>query len=184
MNLQSLTQHLSRLVHGLCFISLSIIALYPSTVENANPEPYEFTVVDKLNLDDDQADIAKAIEKMMKNHGFSDSLIMAAIVNAYAESGLDPDAVGSAGELGIFQLNPKGLGKTMEDHEMRDVRKSTDRIIVALRKSKSIMKLERRKASAAEHVAAFCTEIERPKDKHRKARQRVKTLQKIMKKNS
>ena len=182
--MQSLTRHLSRLAHGLCFASLSALALYPSSVENANPEPYEFTVVNKLNLNDDQADVAKGVERIMKNHGFSDSLIMAAIVNAYAESGLDPNVVGSAGELGIFQLNPKGLGKTMKDHEMKDIRKSTVRIIGAMRKSKRIMKLEKRKASAAEHVVAFCTEIERPKNMNRRAKQRVKTLRSIMKKNS
>jgi len=176
--------HLSHLAHGLCFISISAIALYPSEISRAEPEPYEFTVANNLVLNDDQVDIARGIERKLRSHGFSDNLIMGAIVNAYAESKLNPDAVGSAGELGIFQINPRGLGKKMKPHEMKDTKKSIDRIIGALKKSKKIMSLEKREASAAEHTIAFCTEIERPKDKLRKAKQRVKIMKEIMKKNS
>ena len=172
------------MAHGSCFILVSAIALYPSKVSKAAPEPYVFTVTNKLALNDDQTSIARGIERNLRSHGFSDNLITGAIVNAYAESGLNPSAVGAAGELGIFQINPQGLGKKMKPHEMKDNKKSIDRIIVALKKNKKIMSLEKQDASATDHTIAFCTEIERPKDKLRKAKQRVKIMKKIMKKNS
>lgn len=182
--MQSLTQYLSHLARGSCFILVSAAALYPSKVSRAAPEPYEFTVANKLDLNNAQTDIARGIERKLRSHGFSDNLITGAIVNAYAESRLNPEAVGSAGELGIFQINPRGLGKKMKPHEMKDTKKSIDRIIGALKKNKKIMSLEKQDASAAEHTIAFCTEIERPKDKFRKAKQRVKIMKEIMKKNS
>ena len=153
-------------------------------MSRAEPEPYEFTVANDLKLNDSQSSIARGIERRMKSHGFSDNLIMGAIVNAYAESKLDPSVVGSAGELGIFQLNPKGLGSKMKPHEMRDVVNSTDRIIGAIKKNRKMMSLEKRNASVTDHVMAFCTEIERPSDKKRKAKQRVKIMKDIVKKNS
>lgn len=181
--MRSLTQCLSHLAHGSCFILVSAAALYPSKVSRAAPDVYEFTVANKLALSNDQADIARGIERSLKSHGFSDNLIIGAIVNAYAESRLNPAAVGSAGELGIFQINPQGLGKKMKPHEMKDARTSVDKIAEAVKKSKKIMSLEKKAASAAEHTIAFCTEIERPKDKFRKAKQRVKIMKEIMKKN-
>ena len=182
--MQLLTRRLSLLAHGLCFTSASAVVLYPSEVSRAEPDPYTFTVADDLKLNDSQISVARGIERRMRSHGFSDNLIMGAIVNAYAESKLDPNAVGAAGELGVFQLNPKGLGSKMKPHEMKDVINSTDRIIGAVKKNRKMMSLEKKNASATDHVMAFCTEIERPSNKKRKAKHRVKIMKDIVKKNS
>ena len=182
--MQLLTQRLSLLVRGLYFTSVSAVALYPSEVSKAEPAPYEFTVADGLKLDNHQISVARGIERRMRAHGFSDNMILGAIVNAYAESRLNPEAVGAAGELGVFQLHPKGLGRKMKPHEMRDVKGSTDKIIGTLKNNKKMMSLERKQASAADHTMAFCVEIERPKNKRLKAKQRVKVMKDIMKKNS
>lgn len=134
-----------------------------------------------MDLDEEQHEIAKQIEKEMRDHGFSDNLIMGAIVNAYAESRLKPSAVGTAGERGVFQLHPRGMGKGMQAEEMHDIRGSVDRIAVALKKNRRIMKLERGDFPVEDHVRAFCIEIERPSDKFARAERRVKLLQKILK---
>lgn len=57
----------------------------------------------------------------------------AAVVNAYAESRLNPYAVGDGGHsIGLFQLHDKGLGKGMTPDDRRDPDKSCQRIIQAI----------------------------------------------------
>lgn len=124
--------------------------------------------------------VAQQVEERFRERGFSDEFIVGALVNAYAESGLNVLAVGREGERGIFQLHPKGLGSKMTIEEMQDVDTSVERIVRAVRKNETIMSLEQRGGSPAEHVEAFCIDIERPRDKHKKARARVRLMKKIL----
>lgn len=155
--------------------------VWPSSVAVPPPlPPNPFPISETMQLTYEQELIAQQVEERLRHHGFSDELIIGALVNAYAESGLNVEAVGKEGERGIFQLHPEGLGKKMKIEEMRDVDTSVDRIIRALRKNKKMMQLEERGGSAAEHVAAFCVNIERPSDKHKKALSRVRLMEKIL----
>ena len=144
------------------------------------PPPNPFPITSMFKLDHEQELVAQQVEGRMRDHGFSNELIIGALVNAYAESGLDVAAVGKAGERGIFQLNPKGLGHNMTKQEMRDINSSVDRIAVAVKKNERLMKLEERGGTAEQHASLFCKEIERPKHKNRKALERVRLMEKIM----
>ncbi len=161
--------------------ALMIIFLWPSHVAvPPRPEPARYPVSESMKLSDDQLSIATQVEKRMRYHGFSDESIAGALINAYAESKLNVNAVGRAGEIGIFQLNPRGLGRNMSTSDMRDVRKSVDRVARAMKKNDKIMKLEARGADIDDHVRAFCTEIERPKNRYKKAKDREKMIEKMM----
>ena len=142
------------------------------------PSPY--TVASTFNLDFEKIVVARQVEKRLREYGFSDELIAGALVNAYAESRLDANAVGKAGERGIFQLNPKGLGRGMTADEMQDITLSVNRIARAVLKNNRVMELERVGGTVAQHTSMFCQEIERPRHKERKARERVKLIEKIM----
>lgn len=163
------------------YIVLSVGMTYPSKLGTPPPPAFpDYRVVKTLDLNDEQKETAMRVERRMREHGFSDELITAALVNAYAESRLNVQAVGQAGERGIFQLHPSGLGHGMSTNEMQDIRTSVDRIAKAIRKNKKIMKLEASQASIADHTAAFCIEIERPAKKHEKAKHRVRLMKKIL----
>lgn len=144
------------------------------------PPPYPFPITAMFILDNEQQLVAQQVEVRLKDHGFSDELIIGALVNAYAESKLDVAVVGSVGERGIFQLNPKGLGHNMTKEEMRGIDTSVDRIAAAVKKNKRLMALEERGGTAEQHASLFCKEIERPKYKHRKALERVRLMERIM----
>jgi hypothetical protein len=157
------------------------ILFWPSKVAVPRPSPPDlYPVSSTFNLDYKQLVVARRVEKRLRKYGFSDELIAGALVNAYAESGLDIDAVGKAGERGIFQLNPRGLGHGMTVNEMQDVSLSVDRIANAVLKNNRVMELERKGGSVAQHALIFCKEIERPSHKDRKARERVRLIEKIM----
>lgn len=139
----------------------------------------KFPVTDSLNLTIDQSETSAQIEMGLRYHGFSDELITGAIVNAYAESNLDKTVIGRAGERGVFQLHPRGLGKRMSIEQMQDVMTSTHKIAGAVKKNKRLMKFEESGADAETLTAIFCEEIERPKNKKLKGQQRAKLVKKI-----
>jgi hypothetical protein len=165
------------LLLGVC---LSIF-LWPSKVAVPPPPPPDlYPVTSTFKFDYKQLIIARHVERRLRRYGFSDELITGALVNAYAESELNADVVGKAGERGVFQLNPKGLGHGMTINEMQDISLSVDRIASAVLKNDRIMELERSGGTAEQHTLVFCKEIERPSHKDRKARERVELMQKIM----
>lgn len=147
------------------------------------PEPSsEFrkvTVYESLKLSPDQAAIAQRVEERLRDYEFSDEFILGVLVNVYAESKFNQHAIGEAGERGIFQLHPEGLGKGMRTADMLDIDTSVDRIVRAVMKNKRMMKLVASGGTAEDHVRVFCEEIERPRNKKEKAKQRVKLLAKI-----
>jgi len=154
--------------------------MWPKKVTDPGVPPRpKFPVTDSLHLDDEQREASMQIERGLRVHGFSDELIKGAIVNAYAESGLDRNAIGRAGERGVFQLNPVGLGRKMSDEQMHDISISTHRIAAAIKKNRRLMKVEQAGSSVETLTAVFCEEIERPKNKKTKARQRAKLVKKI-----
>ena len=161
------------LVWAVCLAIFS----WPSDIA-APPNPYP--VASTFNLDFEKIVVARQVEKRLSEYGFSDELIAGALVNAYAESRLDADAVGKAGERGIFQLNPKGLGHGMTADEMQDIALSVNRVARAVSKNDRVMELERKGGTVAQHTLMFCQEIERPRHKEHKARERVKLIDKIM----
>lgn len=89
-----------------------------------------------IGLSDSQRAIAAIIEDVLDGAGFPSAIIAAAIVNAHAESGLNPRAVGDNGDsVGLFQLNIRGLGAGMTTEARMDPRVNTEVIARALRGS-------------------------------------------------
>lgn len=76
-----------------------------------------------------KAEVEKTIREMAVDHGIDPDL---AVAIAEVESGLNPNAVGQLGELGVFQLRP----------EFHDVRRGDKRhnVKVAMRYMNQLMK--------------------------------------------
>jgi len=120
-----------------------------------------------LLLSEAQRTNARTIESVLADAGISDTTIAAAVVNAYAESGLNASAVGDSGNsIGLFQLNmPKGAGRGHSAQELKDPRKNAE-IILSVERS-AISKIEdavRAGAGLAAATALWTKLVERPKN--------------------
>lgn len=115
-----------------------------------------------------QRAVARTVESVLVAHGMPAEVIAGALVNAVAESGLNPNAVGDSGaSVGLFQLHERGAGKGMTVAARKDPVTNTKRIAEEYdRYGGSI-----RKAYAAGErdpgvfAALWSTYIERPADK-------------------
>lgn len=77
-----------------------------------------------------QRKVAEAAERVLAAAGLPEALIRGALVNAYAESRLDPMARGDSGKsIGIWQLHEKWAGRGMTVADRQDVVKATRRIL-------------------------------------------------------
>jgi hypothetical protein len=163
-----------------CFIAL----IFPSKLGVPALFKRAFPVSDMLNLRHDQRIIAQQIESRLRNHQISDGIIMGAIVNAYAESGLNPRAVGPGNTRGVFQLLPGGLGHDMSINQMHDVNASADRIAMAVKKNRKMMAAGRHENNLENITKVFCVEIERPKNQEMRAAERAELFRKLLRNKS
>ncbi len=145
-------------------------------------EAYVPLAVDEINdLTVSQEEVAREIERVLREEGFEKPEIQAAIINGLAESDLDPSAVGDHGNSrGVFQLNKNGLGNKMKREDMHDVEIATRRVARAMRKSDSMMREIDRGASVEQLTATFCVHIMRPSNKMRKAKIRAESARKMV----
>ena len=113
------------------------------------------------SLNNNMADL---IYTKFKAAGFNDVQAEAAVANAIAESGLNPNAHNTKGEdsVGLFQMNRKGgLGEGYSVEQLKDPNTNIDLAIAAAKKSKNFMAATTREQA----VEAFVRDVERPKDK-------------------
>lgn len=155
--------------------------LFPSKLGIPAPFKRMFPVSDRLNLRHDQRMVAQQIESRLRKHLISDGIIMGAIVNAYAESRLNPRAVGPGNTHGVFQLLPSGLGHDMTVDQMHDVNASVDRVVVAIKKNRKMMAAGLQHTNLENITRVFCIEIERPKNKEMRALERISLLRNLIK---
>lgn len=156
----------------------SEIAVEPEIPEQAH-EPLAVDEISDLTLP--QVEVAREIERVLREEGFEKPEIQAAIVNGLAESALDPEAVGDHGNSrGVFQLNKNGLGNKMKREQMHDVTTATRRVAKAMHRSKQMMGDIDRGATVEELTATFCVHIMRPSNKMRKAKLRAKEASRII----
>ena len=88
----------------------------------SSPEPIRLTAV--------QAGYADLIVRRFIAAGYPADVGRAAVVNAWAESRLDPSAVSPAGNaVGLFQLHDRGLGAGMTVAERQDPGRNIDVIL-------------------------------------------------------
>ncbi len=73
---------------------------------------------------------ANRIAAVMRAAGIPEPVIAAALVNAVAESGLDPNAIGDGGHsVGVFQLNDAGAGAGMSVEARKNIETNTKAIL-------------------------------------------------------
>lgn len=120
-----------------------------------------------VGLSSSQQEMAAIIEKEFRAAGFSDAVIAAAIVNAIAESNLNPNAVGDSGRsIGLFQLHEKGGGYGMSVADRKNPTLNTQRIIQEAKKAKGFMAVVNSGETRIPVLsAAFSTYVERPANK-------------------
>jgi hypothetical protein len=161
-----------------------IILLFPSKLGVPPAFKRAFPISDTLNLQHDQRMVAQQIESRLRKHRISEGIIMGAIINAYAESRLNPLAVGPGNTRGVFQLLPGGLGHDMTIGQMHDVNASADRIAMAIKKNRKMMLVGKSDTDLENITRAFCIEIERPKNESLRANERAALFRKLTKKKS
>jgi hypothetical protein len=134
----------------------------------------------KESLGEERGAVAEEIESVLIEHGISSRLARAAVVNAIAESDLNPEAVGDKGKaVGVFQLHSKGLGSNVSNSSRKNVRISTARVVTALKKDKVLMRMQDECAPVDQLVSTFALRIMRPAKKHKRAKERVALSQKL-----
>lgn len=122
-----------------------------------------------------QRENARIIERVLSAKGVPAEIIAGAVINAMAESSLNPKAIGDGGNsVGLFQLHRKGGGKGMSVAERQDPVKNTERIHQEyvtygkpLRDAYS-----RGERSVGEFAKLWAVYIERPADKVGEGRKR------------
>lgn len=120
-----------------------------------------------VGLSSSQAAMAALIEKEFLNAGFSPLVAAAAVVNAYAESRLDPKAVGDRSRsVGLFMLNIKGAGAGMSVAARQDPLTNIRTLLAKEKRPLAKVQAQAQQgASLGTLVAAFSTLVERPSDK-------------------
>lgn len=152
------------------------LLLFTSIVseQETQPEYKRNLICEDISETIKNKNVACEIEKVLRINGFGAELIVAALTNSYAESKFNPLAIGDQGmSVGVFQLRTGGLGGTMTVEERQDIKKSTERVVIALKKSTKIKNAIARNSTSGQLTKLFCTEIMRPSDKHTKAQQRA-----------
>lgn len=107
------------------------------------------------------------IEREFVSAGYSLPVAAAAVVNAYAESGLNPLAIGDNGRsVGLFQLNIRGAGAGMTTAARQDPTTNARTLIA---RERSALGKVAAGAAAGEGIprlaALFSTYVERPANK-------------------
>jgi hypothetical protein len=165
------------------FLSLMLTALMLSSASvNLNENIEDLPRKHPLGqyLPSDRTLIAEKVEDQLVLAGLSARMARAATINAYAESRLDPTAIGDNGRsVGIFQLSSLGLGSKMSIEQRMDVKVSTAKIARTVLKDKVLMDMQRECASLEDMVKAFTIRVERPSNSKQKARDRAKISETI-----
>lgn len=125
---------------------------------------------------------AEMIAARFAAHGYGTPQQIAAIANAIAESGLDPDASNLKGErsFGLFQLNQNGgVGAGFPDHVLRDPQRNVEIMLAEI--AKPYQKANRQAFAATsslhEAVRIFVHHFERPAEKDKQTEVRYKIAQ-------
>ena len=128
----------------------------------------EGSVVDQIGgkLSASQLANARIIEEEFKAAGLQNSIIAAAIVNAYAESGLRAGTGGDHGNsIGLFQLHAKCAGRGLSVEQRKNPRINTKTILqreVLTRRGDRLRNEARNGASVQKLAIIFSQDIERP----------------------
>ncbi len=116
---------------------------------------------ENVGLSSAQVKVADLITEEFLAAGFSAAVAAAAVVNAFAESSLDPEAVSVSGKfVGLFQVSTDVLAEGR-----KDARKNTRAIIEECRRASKFMSVAETSSDIRELTEAFCLYVERPSKK-------------------
>jgi hypothetical protein len=131
-------------------------------------------------LTTEQYEVSETIEEELSQLDIPDNLIAAAIVNAVAESRLNPEAVGDGGRaVGAFQLHKRGLGKNLSVDDRKNIYTNTNIVGIQILKSNKLFTLNENGAEISELSAVFAEEIMRPANIETRKEERRKIANKI-----
>ena len=125
------------------------------------------------NISDDQKEVALEVEKELDEIKISKNIIAAAIVNAVAESELNPNAIGDSGKsVGVFQLHKNGLGNKLSVEERKSINVSANIIGIQILKNDRLFSRDMEGANIGELTSIITEDIMRPKEisKEKKSR--------------
>lgn len=105
------------------------------------------------------------VEREFTAAGYSLPVTAAAVVNAYAESGLNPLSIGDSGNsVGLFQLNIRGAGAGMSVAQRQDATTNARTLLARERHALAqVVLLAQSGASLGQLAAAFAKYVERPR---------------------
>lgn len=116
-----------------------------------------------ISLSEEQREVSYTIEKELSEMGITDNIIAAAIVNAVAESNLNPDAIGDGGKsVGAFQLNKFGLGHKLTVEQRTNIYTSANIIGVQILKNRRLINLDEDGASISKLTQVIVEDIMAP----------------------
>jgi hypothetical protein len=127
-------------------------------------------------------EIARSIVKAFADAGFGSLQQLAALANAFAESGLDPDVMSAPPDqsVGLFQLNMAGgLGTGHTIAELRDPATNINIMVSAALKSDAFANAE----SLEDAVSIFVRNLIRPADPAQQVINRMKIAEQLAQTN-
>jgi hypothetical protein len=128
----------------------------------------------------EQYEVSETIEEELTQLEIPQNIIAAAIVNAIAESSLNPDAIGDGGKaVGAFQLHKKGLGKNLSVDDRKNIYTNTNVIGIQILKNNKLFALNENGEEIPELSAVFAEEIMRPANIEDRKEERRKIANKI-----
>ena len=131
-------------------------------------------------LTKDQYEVSETIEDELNQLDIPDNIIAAAIVNAVAESNLNPNAVGDGGKsVGAFQLHKNGLGKKLSIDDRKNIYTNANIVGIQILKNNKLFALNESGADISELSAVFAEEIMKPADIETKKQERREIANKI-----
>lgn len=118
-----------------------------------------------MTLNQEQREVATTIEMQLSEMQIPDNLIAASIVNAVAESNLNPNAIGDGGRsVGAFQLNKFGLGNKLTVEQRVNTYTSANIIGVQILKNRKLLNLDYNGASITYLTQIMVEDIFAPSD--------------------
>lgn len=131
-------------------------------------------------LTQDQYEVSETIEDELNQLDIPDNIIAAAIVNAVAESNLNPNAIGDGGKsVGAFQLHKNGLGKKLSIDDRKNIYTNANIVGIQILKNNKLFALNESGADISELSAVFAEEIMKPADIETKKQERREIANKI-----
>jgi hypothetical protein len=131
-------------------------------------------------LNEEQKEVSYIIEQELDEMGITPNITAAAIVNAMAESRLNPEAVGDGGKaVGTFQLHKNGLGKNLSFNDRTNIYTSANIVGVQILKNERLQSLDNKDAKISTLSNIFIEDIMRPANIEEEKMKRTRLSRKI-----